>query len=278
MIRSALTSERWTLWQTQSYCRSRVCCTNICTGTLINQHCQRCHESIPRTIGDSLEINICLTSDARLRDKRKNTAERHRTARIKHQCWITTYATFPWAVFTWLNLHVNISSLHCNCIPSFTCKRKQNVKWWVSSPTSDQEEIHLHWQENRDTYAAHFMDSVSTNKNTQTLIQMQETTTMFQAAHEFNDIGRTSDSCWFSPSIRDFPLHQHICIQLQNKKKRIKRTQWLQLHCTFFPPAFAMKIQISPCGNTFHLYCKHSDWQKSAFLTKTGWEIWIDRS
>lgn len=63
------------------------------------------------------------------------------------------------------------------------------------------------------------MDSVNTNKNTQTLIQMQETTTMFQAAHEFNDIGRTSDSCWFSPSIREFPLHQHICIQLQNKKK-----------------------------------------------------------
>ncbi len=37
--------------------------------------------------------------------------------------------------------------------------------------------------------------------------------------HEFNDIGHTSDSCWFSPFIGDFPLHKHICIQLQNKKR-----------------------------------------------------------
>lgn len=43
-------------------------------------------------------------------------------------------------------------------------------------------------------------------------------------------------------------------------------------------PAFAMKTQISPCGNTFHLYCKPSDWQKSAFLRKTGWVIWVESS
>lgn len=105
-----------------------------------------------------------------------------------------------------------------------------------------------------------FIRSLSTNKNTQALIQMQETIAMFQAVHEFNDIGRTSDSCWFSFSMRDFPLHQHICIQLQNKK-RIKRTRWLQLRCKSFP-AFAMNIQISPCGNTFH----PQTGQKSAFL------------
>lgn len=105
-----------------------VCAVQTSAPALINQHRQRCHESIPRTTGDSLEINICLTSDARLRDERKNTAECHRTARtIKHQCWITTYATFTWAVFTWLNLYVNISSLHCNCIPLFTCKCKQKT-------------------------------------------------------------------------------------------------------------------------------------------------------
>lgn len=58
-----------------------VCAVQTSAPALINQHCQRCHESIPRTTGDSLEINICLTSDARLRDERKNTAECHRSAR-----------------------------------------------------------------------------------------------------------------------------------------------------------------------------------------------------
>lgn len=128
------------------------------------------------------------------------------------------------------------------------------------------------------TYAAHFMDfsgSWWTLIKHSNLIQMQETTTMF---HEFNDIGRNSDSCWFSPSIRDFPLKQRICIQLRNRK-RIKRTQWLQRRCKLFP-AFAMKTQISPCGNTFHLYCKPSDWQKFALLLmrKAGWVTWVDIS
>lgn len=191
-----------------------VCAVQTSAPALINQHCQRCHESIPRTTGDSLEINICLTSDARLRDERKNTAECHRSARTTAESQLVQH------------LHEQIYTtepackrlLHCSCVPSFTCKCKQ--MWGESSLPSDQEELHPHWQENPHTYAADFMDSVNTNKNTPTLIQMQETTTMFQAAHEFNDIGRTSDSCWFSPSIRDFPLHHHICIQLQNNKKK----------------------------------------------------------
>lgn len=161
--------------------------------------------------------------------------------------------------------HLNSSPWHF--IPSQTLTYK-----------SDEYQV-LRSAETLAENAADSMDfgwSQSTNKNTQTLIQMQETFAMFQAVHAFNDIGRTSDSCWFSFSMRDFPLHQHICIQLQNKK-RIKRTRWLQLHCKSLP-AFAMKIQISPCGNTFYLYCKPTDGQKICLpahekncWSQTGW-------